>query len=127
MCTLSVIPRDSGFLIGMNRDEKVTRGAGVAPEIHGLHSSKAVYPSDATGGTWIAVNQSAVALALLNWNVADPHIEMSKRRSRGQVIPELIGLADLAEVDAGLRARNLATTLPFRLVAVSASEQEIRE
>ena len=27
-----------------------------------------MYPSDGTGGTWIAANEYGITLALLNWN-----------------------------------------------------------
>ena len=68
MCTLSVITRNDEYLLAMNRDEKIARGAGVPPEIHHRNGTTAMYPSDGAGGTWIATNEYGITLALLNWN-----------------------------------------------------------
>ncbi len=68
MCTLSVITRDKDYLVAMNRDEKIARGAGEPLETHHLHDTAAIYPSDGAGGTWIAANAYGITLALLNWN-----------------------------------------------------------
>ena len=32
MCTLTFIPKPNGYLLGMNRDERLTREAALAPE-----------------------------------------------------------------------------------------------
>ena len=90
MCTLTVVTGGDTYLMAMNRDEKIARGAGGPPEIYGLKVTKAVYPSDGHGGAWIAVNDCGIALALLNWNdVAFPGKSV-KTRSRGRAIPSLI-------------------------------------
>jgi len=56
MCSLSVITRNDGYLLAMNRDERIARGAGSPPDIHEFEGAKAVYPSDGDGGTWCATN-----------------------------------------------------------------------
>ena len=50
MCTLTVVTRNDTYLLAMNRDEKISRGAGFPPEIHEFEGDKAIYPSDGDGG-----------------------------------------------------------------------------
>jgi len=138
MCTLSVISRDNGYLLGMNRDEKIARGAGTPPEAREFGGTKAIYPSDGDRGTsisgtcisrtWIGANEHAVALALLNWNdVVVGAVDVPKNRSRGLVIPALIGCHSLAGVREALDVLELAGMPPFRLVGVFPSERQICE
>src|SRR4051812_27482947 len=62
MCTLSFIPHDNGYVVGMNRDEQHTRPHALPPSPHG----DAIYPHEpVTGGTWLAINSSGLTLALL--------------------------------------------------------------
>ncbi len=65
MCTLSVVTRDDGYLLAMNRDERLTRGEALPPSIVDLAGTTAVYPRDGDGGTWVAANRHGLALALL--------------------------------------------------------------
>ena len=98
MCTLSVITGANSYLLAMNRDEKIARGAGKQAEIHELNGIKAIYPSEGAGGTWIAVNEYGVALGLLNWNDVVRAQPRGKTRSRGQVIRALSGASGMAEL-----------------------------
>ena len=128
MCTLSVIPRDNSYLLGMNRDERIARGAGLPPEVREVADAKAIYPTDGDGGTWIGANQHAVALALLNRNdVTSEALTTRKSRSRGVLIPALIGSSELPALQAALADLNIEGILPFRLVGVFASERKIGE
>src|SRR4051812_10645584 len=68
MCTLTVATGSDTYRMAMNRDEKIARGAGVPPEMHEFDGTRAIYPNDGDGGTWIAANESGIGLALLNWN-----------------------------------------------------------
>lgn len=128
MCTLSVITRTNEYLLAMNRDERIVRGAGELPEIHHRNGTTAVYPSDGAGGTWIAANEYGITLALLNWNdVVSRPLDDSKTRSRGEIIPSLANATSLAGLQAAFGALNLAGIRPFRFVGVLPSEQEIAE
>jgi hypothetical protein len=113
--------------MAMNRDEKIARGAGVPPEMHEFDGTRAIYPNDGDGGTWIAANECGIALALLNWNdVAQPG-KAGKTRSRGRVIPALIDSRALWDLHAVFSVSNFTGMLPFRLVGVFPSEREIWE
>ncbi len=128
MCTLSLITRDSGYLLAMNRDEKIERGAGELPESHLLRGISVIQPNDGTAGTWIAVNSYGNSFALLNLNVALPHgLDRTRMRSRGQIIPRLGTSSSLAEVQNTAGVLDLGKTLPFRLVGVFPSEKVIGE
>ena len=126
MCTLTVITRDQGFLLAMNRDEQLSRGKAIPPAQTRVAATMAVYPRDGAGGTWVAVNNHRVALALLNWNDV-PQPEGEKTRSRGAVIPALIGCATPEEVHETLLTIELPETWPFRMVGIFAAEKKIVE
>jgi hypothetical protein len=127
MCTLTVVTTNNTYLMAMNRDEKITRGAGLPPEIHEFDGTPAIYPSDGDGGTWLATNEYGIALALLNWNDIAPHCIDAKRRSRGRVIPALIDSRSLSDLHEVFSVSNFEGMMPFRLVGVFPSEQEIWE
>ena len=127
MCTLTTVTRNNTYLMAMNRDEKIARGAGLDPEIHVLEGAKAIYPSDGDGGSWFATNEYGISFALLNRNDIAPHCTVAKTRSRGQVIPIVINSRSLSDLQAALDVSNFKGMLPFRLVGVFPSEKEIWE
>jgi hypothetical protein len=127
MCTLTVVTRNDTFLMAMNRDEKIARGTGLPPAIHEFDGTRAIYPNDGGGGTWFATNGYGIAFALLNWNDVAPHGIDAKTRSRGRVIPALIDSRSLSDLHEVFGVSNFQGMMPFRLVGVFPSEQEIWE
>jgi hypothetical protein len=128
MCTLTVIASKGTYLMAMNRDENITRSEGIPPEIYELDRTRAIYPGDGYGGTWFASNEYGIALALLNWNDVTPHCTAAaKTRSRGQVIPALIGSRSLLGLHEVFGVSNFEGMMAFQLVGVFPSEQEIWE
>ena len=122
MCTLSFIPTDSGYIVGMNRDEQTTRARALFPAIIG----NAIYPREPnTDGTWLAVNSSGLTLALLNKNEDGPL--PVKLRSRGEFIPALISADSLAAVHRRLLEIGFKGVWPFRVIAISAEQREVCE
>ena len=67
MCTVTFMPRRTGYCLAMNRDEKRTRPEGCLQPREILVAIGVIYPSEPGGGTWIALNDSGVSLALINW------------------------------------------------------------
>src|SRR6266700_7181437 len=67
MCTVTFIARRSGYCLGMNRDEKLTRPTALPPRKRMVNGRAVVVPSDPGGGTWIALNDHGATLALINW------------------------------------------------------------
>ena len=122
MCTLSFIPNESGYLVGMNRDEHHGRARPFPPALFG----NAIYPYEpGTRGTWLAVNSNGLTLALLNKN-EDGALPV-KLRSRGELIPALISAESLADVHRLLVEVGFKGMWPFRLIAISPEEREICE
>jgi Transport and Golgi organisation 2 len=127
MCTLTVVTNNETYLIAMNRDEKIKRSAGFPLDIYEVGSARVIYPCDESGGTWLAVNEYGTTLALLNWNDVAASGILAKTRSRGQVIPALIGSRSLSDLHDVIHLSNFEGMLPFRLVGVFPFEQQIWE
>jgi hypothetical protein len=72
VCTLTVIPLASDAVqLAFNRDESRTRAVGLPPRKKQFGNRAAILPTDpASGGTWLAVNDAGLALAVLNVNLA---------------------------------------------------------
>ena len=125
MCTLTFIPNEDGYILGMNRDEKITRGQASPPEVSKSGARRAVYPKDVEGGTWIAASETGIAFALLNWN--DAHRLYPPTGTRGSVIPTVISSTSSQNARSTLKNLELGGILPFRLVGVFPIEKRIFE
>src|SRR5437773_2621856 len=84
MCTVTFILRRRGYCLGMNRDEKLTRPAGVPPRRQMMSGRAVIYPSESGGGTWIAVNDHGATLAPHNFSASGKAIF---RRQSGLAAP----------------------------------------
>jgi transport and Golgi organization protein 2 len=117
MCTLTFVPHKNRYLLAMNRDESVARPLALPPQVFWLRSGlRAAYPHESSGGTWVAVNEAGVALALLNRYLEGT--QPPKKRSRGELIPWLVASTSMGAVRRSLRSLSCDGMLPFRLVAV---------
>ncbi|PYV71443.1 MAG: hypothetical protein DMG97_16185 [Acidobacteria bacterium] len=125
MCTVTFIPRREGYLLAMNRDERITRGQATPPTVLEIRSVQVLYPRDVQGGTWIAASSRGIAFALLNWN--DARVVQPKNYSRGCVIPALIGCSSVRNADATLNRFDFQGILPFKLIGFFPSEKQIAE
>jgi hypothetical protein len=121
MCTLTVVPLSGDRVrLAFNRDEQRTRAPGRPPARRQFGARQAVLPTDPiSGGTWLAVNDAGLALAVLNSNPSDARRERASRRSRGELIPVLLECATpaaaLGEMERSVPYPDFA---PFRLVLV---------
>lgn len=118
MCTLTFVPTVDGFLVGMNRDELLTRPKAFLPQLYTSGGMEALYPREPSGGTWIACNNIANLLAILNWNEFASLGRGRKMRSRGIIIPKLIVASDFSSANSHYERMALDGLLPFRLVGV---------
>lgn len=121
MCTLTVVPLQTGGVqVAFNRDESRSRAAGLPPDVRQFGSRAAVLPTDpVSGGTWLAVNDAGLALAVLNVNPPGSAREaLWPARSRGEVIPALLECASPSEALAACERRDYRDFAPFRLVLV---------
>lgn len=120
MCTVTIVPYEDGFRLVCNRDERRNRPAAMPPAVHRLHDRAVIYPVDpAGGGTWVGVNDAGLAAALLNRTVdSGVSPERPTLRSRGLIIPNLLGcrsVTDALDSAAGLDPAHFDL---FRLVLV---------
>lgn len=121
MCTLTIVPAsDNRVRVAFNRDEQRTRSPAMPPQKVRADNRTVVLPIDpASGGTWLAVNDAGLVLALLNVNRGEHHVGIKPVRSRGEIIPVLMGAdspsAALAAMEQSFDYRVFAS---FRLVLI---------
>ena len=112
MCTLTYLLTENGYELFFNRDEQHSRPLAKPPEFN--HDYKAIYPIDPQGhGTWIAVNQSGLTLALLNLYQNINHAAHNIFLSRGQLILSL--LKSTKGIIDQLKSVDLSVYQPFQL------------
>lgn len=122
MCTMTFLGSDGSVRLGCNRDELRTRPKAMPPRRHSFGERNALFPVDAqAGGTWIAVNDAGLMMALLNRypdNIPAP----SGPASRGELIPSLLHHASLASAVSDVESRDIARYAPFRLLLADRRE-----
>jgi len=126
MCTITFMPRSKGYCLGMNRDEKQTRAKSLPPATRSMNGRQVLYPSEPTGGTWIALNDKGVSFALINWFSVSAEAE-GNIVSRGVIIPSLSATDSSSFANACLAALPLERINPFRLIGVFPVSQAITE
>jgi hypothetical protein len=124
VCTLSFVPKNAGYLVAMNRDELLTRGSAHPPATHEPGGTKAIFPTDVEGGTWIAATERGDTWALLNRNGGR---RSAKNVSRGRVVLGAVAAPDFTSITGILEEAGLFNFLPFRLIGVSAVLRQVQE
>lgn len=125
MCTLTFIPKPQGYLLGMNRDERLTRELALPPVATATDALSAVYPRESGGGTWIGSNATGITFALLNQNPGSQ--SQVKERSRGEIIPAILSSSRFPEAMRRFQQLELRGMFPFVLVGVFPAEQIISQ
>jgi hypothetical protein len=127
MCTVSIVRLPHFLRFVVNRDEQRARALALPPSVRRAGALRMLAPTDPpSGGTWVACNETGLAVALLNVN-AEASTTPPSARSRGEIVPTLMTCRSLTDVEraaAGLEARAYS---PFRLVAVHADEGRVLE
>ena len=126
MCTVSFIPNAQGFHLAMNRDELLTRFAGLPPCVFEKDGYRAIYPREPSGGTWIAINERGICLTITNWHRVEC-VPPGSLVSRGEVVKSLALAASLSQVEEKLQGLPLSHMRPFRLFAIAGHEQSVME
>lgn len=126
MCTVTFIARKRGYLLGMNRDEKLLRPEGLPPGRSLKNGRTVIGPSEPAGGTWISLNDGGVTFALINWYSVEAMVRENPV-SRGTVVR-----AVAAETSAQC-AFNIVSQIPlpqinpFRLIGIFPAEKQVCE
>lgn len=122
MCTVSIISLKDGhggYRLVTNRDEQRSREPAIAPAWGEIGGVLAIAPRDPrAGGTWVATTEAGLTLCLLNGNMEPAPALPQGLRSRGAIIPTVIGCGSLAGVREQLQKMDLSMFAPFRLVGV---------
>jgi hypothetical protein len=135
MCTISIIPlrertsSDCGYRVVCNRDESRIRPPASNPRWRAAGAGKALWPMDMeAGGTWIAISEAGMTLCVLNVNPDPPAVveRPANARSRGLLIPELIGEGSVAAALERLERMPLSQYTPFRLLGIETVDGEMR-
>jgi hypothetical protein len=126
MCTVSFIARQNGYALAMNRDEKLTRAAGLPPKLREVDGRTVLCPSESGGGTWIALNDAGVTLALINWYSVKTCVKAGGV-SRGEVVNSVSTATSPVFADAALAQVPINRINPFRLIGVFPVTGEIVE
>lgn len=120
MCTVTLVPREDGFRLTCNRDERRTRPVALAPRLYVLPARVALFPVDPpSGGTWVGINDAGLAMTILNRTIdAAPLALRLAPRSRGAIIPALLKHARLADALEAAAALDPACFGLFCLILV---------
>jgi hypothetical protein len=110
----------------MNRDEKLTRPAGLAPKKRTVNGRVVFAPSEPGGGKWIAVNDQGATLALINWYSIKARVGRNTI-SRGEVVNSVSATASPDSAHAALHGLPLNRIRPFRLIGIFPTTCEIVE
>ena len=126
MCSVSFLPREDGFVLAMNRDERLSRLSALPPEVFERDGLAMLYPRELSGGTWIGVNSAGAAFSLINW-YSQPDCAYGNPVSRGEVVRALLSARNCAAAASLLGELPLKRMNPFRLMVVSLAERSLTE
>jgi hypothetical protein len=124
MCTLTWTREAEGYFVAFSRDERRTRAPGIGPRSFERGGVRAIAPFDGeAGGTWIAVNELGLTLALLNgerFRGAESESAERDFATRGELVLHACDASGHDEVIARLASLELARFRPFEIVAFDA-------
>src|ERR1041384_5837017 len=126
MCTVTFIARECGYLIGMNRDENLSRPAANGPAQYRIHGRSALAPSEPGGGQWIGANDAGASFALINWYGVPARVQ-TKPISRGEIVQSALPLDSPGETAHALSSLPLSRVNPFRLIGAFPSKKLVIE
>lgn len=126
MCTVTFAPRDAGYNLAMNRDEKWSRIAGLPPKQEFVDGRAVLFPSEPGGGTWIALNDSGASFALINSYSVTARVA-GQGVSRGEVVKSVSACTTGDLVEAELGKLPLHRVNPFRIIGVFPADRTIIE
>lgn len=123
MCTLSLISTGEALRLAMNRDELNTRPPALPPRLARFGERRAIMPIDPqSGGTWIAVNDAGLALAVLNVNPVPTTAARAFPHSRGEIIQRLLHCDELQQAWSLAEQIDRNAFSPFRLIIADTAQ-----
>lgn len=120
MCTLSWCARGAGYEVFFNRDESRRRLPAGPPRRIDEPRARLLAPRDGDfGGSWIAVNDHGVTVALLNRYQDARNEGPGPFTSRGLLVLELAAAGGLVQVSEAIEGGELGLYRAFTLVALA--------
>jgi hypothetical protein len=123
MCTLTWRFDRDGLFLCFNRDEKRTRRPALPPGPRILDGVRLLTPTDGdAGGSWLAVNEFGLAVAVLNYYEADSPVSgptPATHESRGHLVLRMAASRSWPELLARMEALRCENYRPFYLVLFS--------
>jgi hypothetical protein len=121
MCTMTWWTRDGGYELFFNRDERSTRKPALPPAVRRKGEVRFIAPLDGDfGGTWIAVNQWGLTVALQNGYTDEDDMRREPAEgftSRGLLVTALVDCRSADQLLRRLRRRPLERFRSFLLAA----------
>jgi hypothetical protein len=122
MCTVTIVPHETGVRVMCNRDERRSRPAALPPQVHDLGEHLAAFPVDPRGGgSWIGVNDAGVVVTLLNVSGRSRSSREEPKRSRGLIVREVLQSRSLAHALEAIDGLDASRFEMFRLVVMHRS------
>ncbi len=120
------ILRDDGYEVFFNRDEQRAREPALPPSIGEREGSRFVAPRDGNfGGSWLAVNEHGLTVALQNYYGAGTGPAPSPPVSRGLLVIGMMDCRGADEVMSRLAGTGMGGYRPFHLVVFDLSKPPV--
>ena len=85
MCTLTFVPKNSGFILTSSRDELFSR-ATISPRKYEIFDQTLIFPKDEEiGGSWLVMGEHLL-ICLLNGSEKEPVLKEQYEQSRGNLV-----------------------------------------
>jgi hypothetical protein len=123
MCTVTYLPKPSGYILTHNRDEAASRSSSSIVREKTTQGITLLFPRDAqAGGTWIATSGKGQTACLLNGAFVLHTRQLPYRRSRGLL---LLDFFDWDDPDAFFSDYDLERIEPFTFLYFEKSTNEM--
>ncbi|MGF1695096.1 NRDE family protein [Vibrio lamellibrachiae] len=123
MCSVSWIINESGYHVFFNRDEQKSRALALPPRQLNVNGVEVLMPIDPAGnGSWVSLNEFGLSLCLLNnyqGVVPSRTLRKSDLVSRGLLLKQLSGYANIKQIEHSFHQLNLNQFAPFTLLVFS--------
>lgn len=115
MCTLTYVPKNSGFILTSSRDEVVSRPT-LAPAEYYNYGQFLIYPKDLVkNGTWLAMGKNTIA-CLLNGSIEQAFLKEKYLESRGTLVLKSYKFTD---IESFLKEESFNEVPPFTLLLIN--------